>query len=66
MNKWEYYTWNVASTAGLSERLLREELNSLGQKGWDLCSSSHNGILLFKRIKKMPRMLGSYGIAIED
>lgn len=49
MTKYEYHTWNLAGTAGVSERMLKEHLNKLGKKGWEMCGTTDKGILLFKR-----------------
>lgn len=58
MNKWEYFTFNAAGTAGLYERQLRDTLTELGQKRWELCGS-HNGILIFKRQKLASKFIRS-------
>lgn len=65
MNKWEYHTLNAAGTAGLYERQLREKLNELGQQRWELCGS-HNGILIFKRLRLRSKTIGGYSAIAEE
>ncbi len=49
--KWEYFFWNKFSDGVSNEANFLDEMNRLGNEGWELISTNFGNHAIFKREK---------------